>query len=119
MKKTQQELISISSLIIFTLFAVPAWAVVCTGNYIIDNNDTSGDIAVLSDCTEVTGSLTIRYTSLTSISALSNLTSVNGMHIRKLFLSSNTRIDLKIISFLVAHEEIHFCVNRFQQLVLY
>jgi hypothetical protein len=59
MKKTRQILAIIISLIIITSFVGSAQAQVCTGDYVIDDIDTSGDIAVLSGCTEITGSLTI------------------------------------------------------------
>ena len=59
MKKTKQTLATIISIIILTFFAGPAWAGVCTGDYYIDDINTSGDIAALSDCTEITGSLLI------------------------------------------------------------
>ena len=78
MKKTQQTLTTIIVFIILTFFAGPTWARVCTGDYIIDNINTSGDIAALSGCTEITGSLYIRETQLTSLSGLENLTSTVG-----------------------------------------
>ena len=55
-----------------------SWAGVCTGDYTIDNVDTSADIAALSSCTEISGSLGIRNTTLSSLSALSNVTSMGG-----------------------------------------
>jgi hypothetical protein len=48
------------------------------GDYKIDHIDTSGDIETLYNYKGVTGNLRILYTSLTSLSALSNLTSVGG-----------------------------------------
>ncbi len=76
MKKTQQILATIISLIILSVFAGTSWADVCVGDYTIDDTDTSGDIAALSSCTEVTGDLIIYNTSLTSVPLLPNLTSV-------------------------------------------
>jgi hypothetical protein len=78
MKKTQQILVTIISLIILTFFVGTSWADVCAGDYIVDDNETSGDIAVLSGCTEVTGNLTIQNTALTNLDDLDNLTSVSG-----------------------------------------
>jgi hypothetical protein len=51
---------------------------VCTGNYIIDDIDTSGDINALSGCTEITGSLTIKNTTLTNLTGLENITNIGG-----------------------------------------
>jgi hypothetical protein len=55
---------------------------VCVGDYTIDGIDTSGDIAVLSGCTEITGSLTIgdfyNHTNLENLNGLESLTSVGG-----------------------------------------
>jgi hypothetical protein len=78
MKKSQQILATIISLIILSFFAGTAWAAFCVGDYTIDGIDTSGDIVALSACTEITGSLTIEYTALTSLSGLENITSVGG-----------------------------------------
>jgi hypothetical protein len=50
----------------------------CTGNFVIDWNDTSGDIAALSGCTEIDGYLYIESTDLTSLTGLEGLTSVSG-----------------------------------------
>jgi hypothetical protein len=75
MKKT---LIFILSLILILTFTGSVQAQVCTGDYTIDDIDTSGDIAVLSGCTVVTGNLNIDKTALTSLSGLENLTSVSG-----------------------------------------
>lgn len=75
MKKTQQILATIIILII-TFFVGTAKAQICTGDYIIDENNTSGDIAAVSGCTEISGKLTIRNTTLTNLSGLENLTSV-------------------------------------------
>ena len=49
MKKTQQILATIISLIILNFFGNIAQAEVCTGNYFIDDNDTSGDIVALQE----------------------------------------------------------------------
>jgi len=46
------------------------------GDYTIDDNDTSGDIAVLSGYTGVAGTLFIQNTTLTSLSGLDNLNSI-------------------------------------------
>jgi hypothetical protein len=78
MKKTKQILATIISLIMLTFFVGSAQAQVCTGSYHIDDINTSGDIAYLSGCTEITGDLIISNTSLTSLSGLENLTSVGG-----------------------------------------
>jgi hypothetical protein len=52
---------------------------VCVGDYTIDGIDTSGDIAVLAGCTEITGRLAIIDTSSTNnLNGLENLTSVGG-----------------------------------------
>ena len=59
-------------------FTGTSWAQVCTGDYTIDNIDTSGDIAVLSGCTEINGYLGIGYTSLTNLNGLEKLTTVGG-----------------------------------------
>ena len=81
MKKTKQTLATIISIIILTFFAGPAWAGVCTGDYYIY---TSNDIAALSGCTEINGSLMILQSNdITSLSALSNLTSVSGSFMDK------------------------------------
>ena len=78
MKKTQLILTTIISLIILTFFAENALAVGYPGDYLIDNVDTSGDIAALSGYTGITGNLRIRDTTLTSLSGLENLTSIGG-----------------------------------------
>jgi hypothetical protein len=88
MKKPQQILVTIISLIILTFFVSTSWAYVCVGNYTIDAIDTSSDIADLSDCTEITGSLTIEHTALTSLTGLENLTSV-GWDFRGLIIWRN------------------------------
>jgi hypothetical protein len=56
MKIKQQIFAVIISLIILTFFVTTSWADICVGYYTIDDIDTSGDIAVLSGCTEITGS---------------------------------------------------------------
>ena len=78
MKKTQQILAIIISLIILTFFVSTAQALVCNGYYRIDDLDTSDDIAALSGCTEIVGDLIITRTALTSLSGLENLTVVEG-----------------------------------------
>jgi hypothetical protein len=76
MKKT---LISIVSFIIFlTFFAGNALAVDYPGNYLIDDIDTSGDIAGLSSYTGVAGNFEIKSTTLTNLSGLEGITSVGG-----------------------------------------
>jgi hypothetical protein len=78
MKKTQQILATIISLIILTFFVGIAQAQICEGEYfIIDDNDTSGDIAALSGCTEIWGTLYIVNTNLTSLDGLEN---INNIH---------------------------------------
>ena len=52
---------------------------VCEGSFVIDVNDTVGDLAALSGCTSVTGSLTINYSPLTSLEGLECLTHVGGL----------------------------------------
>jgi hypothetical protein len=88
MKKTQQILAIIISLIILTFLVCSVQAQVCEGDYIIDDNDTSGDIVVLSGCTEITGSLHIIETHLTNLSGLENITSVGG----DLLINNNTAL---------------------------
>jgi hypothetical protein len=88
MKKSQQTLILFFSIIILTFFAGHAYAQVCTASYFIDGIDTSGDIAALSGCTEITGSLHISYTALTNLSGLENITSVGGL----LYITGNTAL---------------------------
>ena len=79
MKKTQQILATIISLIILTFFVRTSWADVCVGDYPIYN---STDIADLSGCTEITGNLTIEHTALTSLTGLENIRNVHGsLHI--------------------------------------
>jgi hypothetical protein len=78
MKKTQQILTTIVTLILLTFFAASVRAQVCTGSYTIDDIDTSEDIAAISSCTEITGDLTIEYSALSSLAGLENLTSVGG-----------------------------------------
>ena len=95
MKKTKKTLITIISLIILTFFIAPVQAAVCTGDYTIDLNNSSGDIAALSGCTEITGNLTIDDSTLTSLTGLNNLTSVGGNLeiIWNNFLTSLTGLD--------------------------
>ena len=76
MKKSQQTLILFFSIIILTFFVSHAYAQVCTASYFIDGIDTSGDIAALSGCTEISGNLIIENTTLTSFTGLENITSV-------------------------------------------
>ena len=45
----------------------------------LDQNDTVGDLAALSGCTSVTGSLSINYSPLTSLEGLECLTHVGGL----------------------------------------
>jgi hypothetical protein len=78
MKKPQKILTTIISLIMLTLFVGSAQAQVCTGSYVIDDIDTNGDITALSGCTEITGTLTIEITTLTSLTGLENITSVGS-----------------------------------------
>ena len=78
MKKLKQTLITISSIIILSFYISPVQAEVCGGDYIVDLNNSSGDIAALSGCTEITGNLAIDDTTLTSLSGLNNLTTVGG-----------------------------------------
>ena len=78
MKKTKQTLAAIISLIILTFFAGSALADVCLGNYTIDDIDTAGDIALISGCTEITGSMSIGSTSLTDLTGLEGLTRLRG-----------------------------------------
>jgi hypothetical protein len=54
MKKTQQLLATIVTLIILTFCVGSAQAQVCEGDYTIDEIDTAGDIAGLAGCTEIT-----------------------------------------------------------------
>jgi hypothetical protein len=77
MKKTQQILATIITLIILTFFVGSVQAQVWEGDYTISDSD---DIAVLSGFTEVTGDLTIfdLGDDLTSLSGLENITSVGG-----------------------------------------
>ncbi len=75
MKKTQQMLATLISLIILTFFVETSWADVCVGDYYISNID---DIAALSGCTEITGDLLIQNTALTDLSELSLLSIVGG-----------------------------------------
>ena len=75
MKKKHQLLATIIILII-SFFSI-AQAEVCDGDYFIDDIDSSGDIAVLSGCTEITGRLTIGNTTLTSLTGLENLEYLN------------------------------------------
>ena len=63
---------------IFILSSGSALALVCSGNYLIDNIDTSGDLAALSGCTEITGDLDIINTTLTSLTGLESLTDIGG-----------------------------------------
>ena len=42
-----------------TFFISPAQAEVCAGDYIVNLNNSSGDIAALSGCTEIAGNLII------------------------------------------------------------
>ena len=82
MKKTQQIFVVITSLVALTFFVGNVHAQVCTGDYTIDEVDTAGDIASLSGCTEITGSLIIEDTALTDLTGLENLTAVEGsLHI--------------------------------------
>ena len=68
------------SLFISTLaFAVSDCNRVCEGSFVIDVNDTVGDLAALSGCTSVTGSLTIHYSPLTSLQGLECLPHVGGL----------------------------------------
>jgi hypothetical protein len=76
MKKTQQLLATIISLIIITSFFGTAHAVDYPGNYTISD---SSDIVSLSGYTGVSGNLIIEFTSLTSLSGLENITSVVGI----------------------------------------
>ena len=78
MKNIQQTLITISSLIIITFFISPVQAEVCVGDYTIDLTNSSGDIAALSGCTEITGNLIIDDSTLVNLTGLENLTSVGG-----------------------------------------
>ncbi len=78
MKKTQQILATIISLIILTFFVGTSQADVCVEDYNIDAIDTGGDIIALSGCTEITGDLKIQSTGLTNLNGLDNLTSVGG-----------------------------------------
>ena len=92
MKKTQQILATIISLTILSFFVGTSWADVCERYYTIDDNDTSGDIAALSGCTSIHGSLTIENTALTSLSGLENLTSVASDTDRGLTISNNASL---------------------------
>jgi hypothetical protein len=76
MKKTQQILVILISLILLTFLCGTVQAQVCEGNYTIDDIDTSDDIAALSGCTGLIGNLIIENTSLTSLTGLENITSV-------------------------------------------
>ena len=78
MKKTQQILATIISLIILTIFVGTSWGQVCSGSYQIDEFDSSGDIAALSGCEEITGNLNIMRFPLTTLSGLEALTVVRG-----------------------------------------
>ncbi len=91
MKKTHQTIISIFSFIIILALAGSVSAQVCTGDYTIDNINTSGDIAALSGCTSIEGSLTIENTALTSLSGLDSLTYVQY----NLYILSNTALLMK------------------------
>ena len=75
MKKTQQMLATIISLIILTFFVGTSWAGVCVGHYSISGGD---DIAALSGCTEITGDLNISSTDLTELTGLESLIIVHG-----------------------------------------
>ncbi len=75
MKRTKQILATIISLIILNFFVDSAHAQVWEGDYTITD---SADIAALSGYTEVTGTLTIENTSLTSLTGLENITTVGG-----------------------------------------
>ncbi|MGD8437112.1 MAG: hypothetical protein PVJ70_05670, partial [Syntrophobacterales bacterium] len=52
--------------------------IVCQGSFVIDEIDTAADLEALSDCTTVTGDLSIEYLSLTSLEALKCLAHVGG-----------------------------------------
>ena len=88
MKKKQKILATIISLVVITFFVCPVQAEVCEGYYVIDDVDTSGDIAALSGCTEITVDLYVDFSSLTSLSGLENLTSIG----RNLAISHNNSL---------------------------
>jgi hypothetical protein len=79
MKKTQQILATVISLIIFTFFVGSAQAKVCTGDAVIFEPDASVKIAALDNCTEIVGNLYVEHTTLTNLTGLENLTSVSGL----------------------------------------
>jgi hypothetical protein len=83
--KTYKTLLAVVVFVALGLFTLnPAFAVsdcnlVCEGSFVIDVNDAVGDLAALSGCTSVTGSLSINYSPLTSLEGLECLTHVGGL----------------------------------------
>lgn len=51
---------------------------ICEGNFIIDGEDTAGDIAKIRNCSEIKGELKIYNTQLTSLEGLSAITKVSS-----------------------------------------
>ena len=72
-------LVALGLFILNPAFAVSDCNRVCEGSFVIDVNDTVGDLAALSGCTSVTGSLSINYSPLTSLEGLECLTHVGGL----------------------------------------
>jgi hypothetical protein len=86
----------IASLILLTFFAGNVRANVCDGNYIIDDVDSSGDIAALSGCTAIRGGLFIRdTTTLTNLNGLENLTIITN---RLVIANNNSLVDISALS---------------------
>ena len=52
----------------------------CEGDYTVDATDTAGDMALIANCIEITGSLSFDWTSLENLDGLSNLTEI-GEHL--------------------------------------
>lgn len=53
-----------------------AGPVTCVGDFVVDDVDTDGDLALITDCEIIEGKLSIDSTALTTLDALSSLTSV-------------------------------------------
>ncbi|MEC9073304.1 MAG: hypothetical protein VX938_13020, partial [Myxococcota bacterium] len=58
--------------------ACPGDPVSCAADFVVDSEDTDGDLALVNGCTAIEGSLSIFETTLLSLDALTGLTSVTG-----------------------------------------
>ena len=51
---------------------------VCGNTFVIDNEDTEGDLANVAGCTVVTGNIEIFYTTITNLEGLESVNRING-----------------------------------------